>query len=503
MLATAAILTVYLLLSGVEANSHNVQSPLHDKPAVRQHEQCAKANHASRYTVAKTPRKWWWSSSKSTNSKKTASQMRFSTSHSNSDGPISLPQISPMNATSSEQWEFDGVSNDGTQSFIFGFYRDPNYSFLGTGNLRAYFEMAGLVDTDKGDVKKETRYAVVDYAEDSVVEECTREEEGAMTKFTKGTWTGRDFVYTFEISHDLGYAKVTMQNPEVDVSVVLRKRGPSSSSSSTEAARPSLRSFSAEHDTLMAVPHFYWAEPFPVAEVRFSAVFTVPTREKKGNSQSPYTVSWNGMGGHERLWAAFNWYTCLAGMMAVRAQVGPFTLSYVEFQSEIEDGLVMKSMWLAEQHVHLDKAGDWVSEGEEDVIFTASQRVRVSTPGTQGNKGNKTDDDSFSAQMGDVVTVKRLYSSEGVATTVLADRVTGIELILESPRRGKQWRFVLEHKVVGFEYFLGEGVGGTGYSGIARGGPVGPGEPEWEGPGFSEVMRFPKKSWLLNKNLNY
>ncbi|KAM7219562.1 hypothetical protein V8F06_005117 [Rhypophila decipiens] len=495
MLSTAAILTVYLLLSGVEPKSHNVQSPLHDKPLapLKQHEQCAKANHASRYTVAKTPRKWWWSSSKSTNSNRTASQTSFSTSHSKSDGPISLPQISPMNASSSEQWEFDGVSNDGTQSFIFGFYRDPNYSFLGTGNLRAYFEMAGLVDTDRGEVKKETRYAVVDYAEDSVVEECTREEDGAITKFTKGTWTGRDFVYTFDISHDLGYAKVTMHNPEVHVSVVLRKRGPPSSSSSTAAARPNLRSFSAEHDTLMAVPHFYWAEPFPVADARFSAVFEGQARVNDGKGQSPYTVSWNGMGGHERLWAAFNWYTCLAGMTAVRAQVGPFTLSYVEFQSGIEDGLVMKSMWLAEQHGHTDKAGDWIPEGEEDVIFTASQR----------KKGNKTDDVSFSVPMGDGVTVKKLYSSEGVATAVLTDKVTGIDLTLESPRRGKRWRFVLEHKVVGFEYFLGEGVGGTGYSGIARGGPVGHGEPVWEGPGFSEVMRFPKKSWLLNKNLNY
>lgn len=47
----------------------------------------------------------------------------------------------PMSSTPGEQSEFDGVSEDGKQAFIFGVYRDPNYSFLGTGNLRAYAEL--------------------------------------------------------------------------------------------------------------------------------------------------------------------------------------------------------------------------------------------------------------------------------------------------------------------------------------------------------------------------
>lgn len=46
----------------------------------------------------------------------------------------------PMNSTAGEQWEFDGVSEDGKQAFIFGVYRDPDYSFLGTGNLRVHAE---------------------------------------------------------------------------------------------------------------------------------------------------------------------------------------------------------------------------------------------------------------------------------------------------------------------------------------------------------------------------
>lgn len=50
------------------------------------------------------------------------------------------PSVVPMNSAAGEQWEFDGVSEDGKQAFIFGVYRDPNYSFLGTGNLRVYAE---------------------------------------------------------------------------------------------------------------------------------------------------------------------------------------------------------------------------------------------------------------------------------------------------------------------------------------------------------------------------
>ena len=148
----------------------------------------------------------------------------------------------------------------------------------------------------------------------------------------------------------------------------------------------------------------------------------------------------------------------------VRIKVGPYALSYVEFGSGLRDGLVVSSVLLAR-------------EGRK--VF-ATRRTEAS--GTE-----------------DFVLLRKLYGGTGVTTEMLADKVTGIELVLESPEQGKKWRFVLEHKNLGFEYFLGEGVGGTGYSGVARGGLVDSGE-EWTGPAFSEVMRFPKKSWLLNKN---
>ncbi|KAM7200668.1 hypothetical protein V8F20_005170 [Naviculisporaceae sp. PSN 640] len=441
----------------IPLNGHVNQPP--EQYQIRADEKCTKSHYTSRYSMARSP---WWSSK--------PPKIKFSAfrphNERHSDSPISLPQIEPINATSSEQWEFDGVSSDGQQSFIFGFYRDPNYSFLGTGNLRVYFEMVG-VDTGR-DKLEEKRYAVVDYAESSLVEEC-----GLVTR---GVWKGGDFVYQFEISHDLRYARVMMQNPEVNVTVILNHQRRTSV----------LRHFGdPEYDekdnSLMAVPHFYWVEPIPVARVDFTAVFR--------NRPQATVVAWSGMGGHERLWAAFNWYTCLAGMMAVRAQIGRYVVSYVEFSSGIQEGVAMQSVWLAEQ-------------GEDDEledVFTVNRRGRIESSGkTKGSASAGTLEDHF--------TVRKLYAGDlkGATTDALADKVTGIEVVLESPQRGKNWKFVVEHLKVGFEYVLGEGVGGTGYSGLASGGLLGQhDEMKWKGPAFTEVMRFPKKSWLLNKNLNY
>ncbi|KAF5137982.1 Diels-Alderase ccsF [Metarhizium anisopliae] len=39
-------------------------------------------------------------------------------------GSLEEPKIPLLNSSAGEQWEFDGVSDDGMQSFVFGFYRD-------------------------------------------------------------------------------------------------------------------------------------------------------------------------------------------------------------------------------------------------------------------------------------------------------------------------------------------------------------------------------------------
>ncbi|KAK3375571.1 hypothetical protein B0T24DRAFT_525533 [Lasiosphaeria ovina] len=380
---------------------------------------------------------------------------------------LSAPRVEPMNATSSEQWEFDGVSADGTQAFIFGFYRDPNYSFLGTGHLRAYAELASLAPNGSAT----HRYAVVDYAEESTVETVTCPDDAGGATVTRGVWRGSDFVYEFEVAmvsadgdnsnKKHATARIAMTSPDANISVVMTAVAPPRFANNAlwpaAGREPRDSDSDSANATLLTVPHFYWAEPIPVGDVVVDAVVQPwPAATRR--------VRWAGMGGYERLWGAFNWYTCLAGMVAVRARAGPFALSYVEFASGRRPGLAVASVLLAE-------------DGE--MVF--------GTRRTAPSGGE------------DFVSMRKLYGGGGATTEALADKVTGVELVLVSPGRGKEWRFVVEHKNVGFEYVLGEGVGGTGYSGLAEGGLVGS-PAQWTGSAFSEVMRFPKKSWLLAKN---
>ena len=90
-------------------------------------------------------------------------------------------------------------------------------------------------------------------------------------------------------------------------------------------------------------------------------------------------------------------------------------------------------------------------------------------------------------------------NGDGATTKHLHNKVTGVELLLVSPAEGKTWKFIVTHKNVLFEYVLTEGLGGTGYSGIATGGLLGDNE-DWEGSAFTEIMRFPEDWWLLSKN---
>jgi hypothetical protein len=341
----------------------------------------------------------------------------------------SLPRIQPMNGTAGEQWEFDGVAADGSgAAFVFGFYRDPNYAFLGAGNLRAYAEFV----LPGGD-----RYAVVDYAEEAVVTSCPG--LGA-----RGVWSGKGFRYEWQLSADLSRARIVMDAEDAHVTVAMSAVAPPRYANNVI--------WPAAEGDLRTVPYFYWMEPIPAAEMALLGVI-------RGQN-----LSWTGMGGHERLWGAFNWYTLLASLVAVRFHVGPFAFSMVEMVSGLQPGVVFPSLMLAEN-------------GEK--VF-ATQRTEPS------------DDEDY-------VTVRKIYEGSGATTEELDDKVTGVELVLVAPGRRKQWTFAVVHSQMLFEYALGEGVGGTAYSGTVTGGLDG-GETFGPGPAFTEFMKMPKNSWLLHKN---
>ncbi|KAI1424629.1 hypothetical protein F5Y12DRAFT_431297 [Xylaria sp. FL1777] len=346
------------------------------------------------------------------------------------------PAIDPMNSTAGEQWEFDGVSSDGTQAFIFGVYRDPNYSFLGTGNLRVHVEFVF------GDG---SRYAVVDYAEEATVTTC-------QSRGTRGVWKGPGFVYTFEITEEMSRARWTMESADVNATVEMkslsRPRYPDNTMWSKERAQ----------GPVAVVPHFFWAEPIPTADVKVE-VAVKATRH-----------SWTGVGGHERLWAAFNWRTCLRNLKIVRLQSGPFSLSLWEFGSSRVPDVTFSSVAMFEN-------------GEK--IF-----------GVAGTSyGNPAAEVEVVEEGGNRLELRRLYDGRGITTEHLRDKVTGLEVRLERPKEGLEWVFTVTFKKIGFEYVLTEGRGGTGYAGVVSGGRIG--SQDEQGPAFVEIMRLPDGDWWL------
>jgi hypothetical protein len=211
------------------------------------------------------------------------------------------PKMRPLNSTVGEQWEFDGVSDDAKMAFVFGFYRDPNYAILGSGNLRVSMEMTW---------PNGSRFAQVDYANDNTIEEC---DWG-----TRGTWRSDEFSYTYEITKDMQRARVGMQTPQVT--------GVVSMTSTSKPRYPDGRTFPSDNSTSEALPYFHFVEPIPVAKAHVDMTIL-------GDK-----FAWDGLGGMERLWGAFSWFTCLQGMNVIRILAGPYSLSMLSFTSNIKKG---------------------------------------------------------------------------------------------------------------------------------------------------------------------
>ncbi|KAK5996290.1 Diels-Alderase cheD [Cladobotryum mycophilum] len=334
------------------------------------------------------------------------------------------PKMLPLNSTGGEQWEFDGVSDDGLLAFCFGFYRDPNYAILGAGNLRLSAEFSRL---------NETRFVRVDYPSSSTVESCPWG--------TRGLWKSDDYSYTFEVSKDMKWSRIGVNTDDLKGSLVMKSLIP--------PRMPDGSTYPSETAKTEVVPYFHWVEPVPAADVWVDMQI----------EGKPY--KWSGIGGHERLWTAFSWFTCLHQMTALRVKAGPYAASHVSFVSAFDKSIYRPSTILTK-------------DGE--VVFSST------------NHEESTKDD--------YAILSKTYG--GKIAGNLKDKVTGFELVLVSPASKDQWSFSMTNENVGFEYMLGEGVGGTGYSGRVVGGPIG--LKQYFGPAFAEALEFPKRSYLFKPN---
>ncbi|KAF4964951.1 hypothetical protein FSARC_7178 [Fusarium sarcochroum] len=348
--------------------------------------------------------------------------VRFSTSPLDD---LELPRIAPSNETGADQWEFDGVSEDGKQGFTFGFYRDPNYAILGSGNLRMYVEFA---------LEDGTRWAQVDYPPESIVESCPGVG-------TRGVWKGDGYSYTWEVSEAMDKSRIAFDTPKGKGVIHLKSVAPPRYADGNV--------WKTENASVSTVRHFYHAQPVPVAEATVDAII-------EGKE-----VKWTGIGGHERLWAAFSWFTLLQSMTFIRTRTGPYALTLLEFGSWLDKGVTAGSVFLAE-------------DGKK--IFSS----RSTEP----------------SETEDYYTYRKTYEKDGV-TGNLHDKATGFELDLVSPKNRKQWSFFITHKRVAFEYFLGEGKGGTAYTSTAIGGWIG--ASQWKGIALTEILTFPERSMVIRR----
>ncbi|KAI0972717.1 hypothetical protein F4678DRAFT_49888 [Xylaria arbuscula] len=341
-------------------------------------------------------------------------------------GSLEEPKIKPLNSSGGEQWEFDGVSEDGLSSFVFGFYRDANYAILGAGNFRLSIEFA---------FADRTRFYEVYYPERSVVETCSLG--------TRGLWVDEKdgYKFSFQVNADYSEAIVTLDSDTVKGKVVIQSKAlPLTADGNV---------WPSENASTVPIPYYHWSQPIPAGSVNTDV-------EIKGKP-----IQWTGMGGHERFWSAFSWFTCMRNLQAVRSILGPYVLSYFSFTSNLEKDLTHQSV----------------------VLFKDGVPVFRSTLGAASDTE-------------DYALVTKTYG--GAVTGTLKDKVTGFQLELVSPSKVQHYTFFVEHRNLGFEYILGEGVGGSGFSAQSRGGHVG--LSQYEGIALTEALTFPKNSPLFKSN---
>ncbi|KAL4868670.1 hypothetical protein BDV12DRAFT_185731 [Aspergillus spectabilis] len=281
----------------------------------------------------------------------------------------------------------------------------PKYAILGTGNFRVSLDLL---------LENGTVYSQDHHVAHSVVEEC----ESGVT----GTWFSSDVRYTFEVTNDYKYARINVETPRITGIFEIHSSAP--------ARYPDGSVYPNENARTTAAPFFYWVQPIPTG--RISVDLTVEGTPAK----------WTGLGGLERLWCAFSWFTLLEGMNVVRSEVGPYQLTYLAFKSHIlTPGVTYPSVFLS-------------LNGEK--IF----------PATKG----------FVSATEDYVTLSKKY--DGVVAGNLADRATGHVLNL---------------------FALGEGSGGSGFAAHARGGELLTGEKH-TGVALVEQLEFPKDSPFFKSN---
>jgi hypothetical protein len=336
-----------------------------------------------------------------------------------------VPKLSAINSTVWEQWEFDGVAVSGNASILMGFSRDPSYGFFGQGNLRVEFYMT---------LEDGTRIQELEYTQQSTIIDCPG--------FVSGLWNSSDRFYAFRVSKDMQTAEVWWEARREKGYLILESLAPPHLADG-QLWPPSQQDPVVNHAAVMMAPGLYFNQP--IAGGKMTA------HVKVGNREMHIT----GYGAHCRLWAEDSWFKICRGWQVVRGFLGPYTITYWQPLSRVND-------WVSYFSANLFKDGELVV-------------------GTQVGTGSRDTDHV-------------LFGSEfsGNISGSLADKATGHMLEFVSSVSGRRWRFKHSHQTKMFEMGLGGGKGLTGFVDDVAGGEVGTDE-HFEGKGISEQVFLPDK----------
>jgi hypothetical protein len=330
---------------------------------------------------------------------------------SNSHHPLA-PHFTSFNASTGEQWEFDAISAGGDAGILIAFYRDPEFNFLGPGDLRINLDIT---------LPNGTRASLIDYAEQSIVEFCPTH--------TTGTWIGKGAVYKFRMAHNMSTALVTFDVPSIRGTMELQSTAKPRCADGSIWPPPA--DAVAPYDMVRGM---YWMEPMPAA-------LTTVDLQIKG-SQLSFK---NGIGGAERIWQSRTWFEMLQEYEFLRAAVGPYAISYWTSTAE---------------------------EGRKGNLLLSHNGERIFSSGVRADSTRKVVNTSV---LEDYFVLSPTHGGD-VRSSVGGRTETGYDLIVLSPSRKRQWSFHFEHKQILFEFNLGRGAGGSSFMGPAEGGEKGSGE---------------------------
>jgi len=256
-----------------------------------------------------------------------------------------------------------------------------------------------------------TKFTTMMFANNSIVEECGDE--------TTGTWTGPGMACSFRFLQ-YAAAEIALSGVGITGETVT---GTYSLTSFSKARYPDGTTYPSKKETVELAPLIYWNEAIPGGSVKTDTVL----------AGTPLTFS--GIGGTDRNWGPFIWDYVADHWWWLRTVAGPYTLVFWKYASPL-DGKTYTYSYLEEHGVP---------------VFTSTIEGAV-------------------AGGADYATFELLYN--GTVHGSFEDLNTGSEVELHSPKRGKSWRFEIEHVNVVFE----PPAGNDQYSrfvNTAKGGEVG------------------------------